>query len=68
MRFTFHAFLSKSARVLRYELAIPGLGRKELAGAAETVVLNLLEIESQILFVLFQQVFLVVTRVNAIAN
>jgi hypothetical protein len=68
MRFTFHAFLSKSARVLRYELTIPGERRKELAGAAETVVLNLLEIESQIVFVLFQQVFLVVTRVNAIAN
>jgi hypothetical protein len=68
MRFTFHAFISKSARVLRYELAITGERRKELAGAAETVVLNLLEIESQIVFVLFQQVFLVVTRVNAIAN
>jgi hypothetical protein len=50
------------------QLAIPGERRKELAGAAETVVLNLLEIESQIMFVLFQQVFLVVTRVNAIAN
>jgi hypothetical protein len=68
MRFKFHAFLSKSARVLRYELAMPGERRKELAGAADTALLNLLEIESQIVFVLFQQVFLVVTRVNAIAN
>lgn len=53
---------------MRYELAMPGERRKELAGAADTALLNLLEIESQIVFVLFQQVFLVVTRVNAIAN